>query len=124
MKFRLARHTSDLQRITSFYCDLLDFEILGEFQDHDGYDGIFIGLRDADWHFEFTTSESAQLNKTGADDLLIFYTGSDSEMEHFSEKFKVAGIEREIPKNPYWQAHGFMYMDSDGYRIIISKPTS
>jgi hypothetical protein len=43
MTFRFARHTNDLERIKSFYITILGFELLGSFENHNGYDGIFIG---------------------------------------------------------------------------------
>lgn len=122
MKLRLARHTSDIKRITSFYCDLLDMEIIGEFHDHDGYDGIFIGRRGADWHMEFTTSAMPAKHFADDDDLLVFYVDSDAERSHLFEKFYLGGFKTETPRNPYWKDHGRMYKDPDGYNIIIAKP--
>lgn len=43
MKLRFARHTNDLDKIKSFYINVLGFQLLGEFTNHDNYDGIFIG---------------------------------------------------------------------------------
>ena len=43
MTFRFARHTNDLEQIKSFYIDILGFELLGDFENHNDYDGIFIG---------------------------------------------------------------------------------
>lgn len=41
MHLRYARHTNQLAPLIDFYCGLLDLN-LGEFHDHDGYDGVFI----------------------------------------------------------------------------------
>ncbi|HMI08077.1 MAG TPA: VOC family protein [Flavobacterium sp.] len=121
MKFRYARHTTDLQPIIRFYCSILDLEILGEFHDHDGYDGVFIGNRDSDWHLEFTTSGEKPVHQPDADDLLVFYTESGAEFEHITEKFRLNGVEEAKAKNPYWAIHGKTYADPDGFRIVISN---
>ncbi|MGV0964542.1 hypothetical protein [Empedobacter falsenii] len=42
MQFRVARHTNQIKGIKDFYIKVLNFDILGEFQNHNGYDGIFI----------------------------------------------------------------------------------
>ena len=43
MKLRVARHTNDLDKIEAFYINILGFERLGGFQNHNNYDGVFIG---------------------------------------------------------------------------------
>jgi catechol 2,3-dioxygenase-like lactoylglutathione lyase family enzyme len=121
MKFRYARHTSDLQPIIRFYCGILDLEILGEFHDHNGYDGVFIGTRDSDWHMEFTISDEKPAHQADADDLLVFYAESDAEFEHITEKFRLNGVAEANAKNPYWMIHGKTYIDPDGFRIVISN---
>ena len=57
MILRVARHTDKLEKAISFYVDIIGLEILGDFKNHDGYDGVFIGNPFWDWHFEFTLSQ-------------------------------------------------------------------
>jgi catechol 2,3-dioxygenase-like lactoylglutathione lyase family enzyme len=57
MKFRVARHTNDLDKIKTFYTTVLGFEVLGSFENHDSYDGLFLGKPNLDWHLEFTKSD-------------------------------------------------------------------
>lgn len=121
MKLRCARHTNDLQPLIDFYCGLLDLEILGEFQDHDGYDGVFIGNRGSDWHIEFTISEEKPDHRPDADDLLVFYADSTAEYEHLVQQFINNHIPEVTAKNPYWAANGKTFTDPDGFRIVISK---
>ena len=45
MKFRSARHTTNLKAITHFYHELLGLDIIGLFEGHDAYDGIFFGKK-------------------------------------------------------------------------------
>ena len=56
MTLRFARHTNDLEAIKSFYITILDFELLGSFENHNNYNGVFLGFQNADWHLEFTVS--------------------------------------------------------------------
>ena len=121
MKLRAARHTTDLQPLIDFYCGILDLEILGEFHNHDGYDGVFIGNRGSDWHIEFTVSAEKPNHEPDEDDLLVFYAESDAEYEHLIEQFNINAIAEVAAKNPYWTANGKTYTDPDGFRIVISK---
>lgn len=121
MKLRTARHTADLQPIIDFYCGVLDLEILGEFHNHDGYDGVFIGNRGSDWHLEFTVSSERPNHRPDEDDLLVFYTESDAEFEHLTQQFRINNIPEIQAKNPYWNTNGKTYTDPDGFRIVISK---
>jgi hypothetical protein len=121
MKLRAARHTTQLQPLIHFYCGILDLEILGEFHDHDGYDGVFIGNRGSDWHIEFTVSDENPDHRPDADDLLVFYAESEAEYEHLTQQFKINNIPEIDSKNPYWATNGKTYTDPDGFRIVISK---
>ena len=77
MKFRVARHTSKIDTIINFYHSILGFDILGSFENHDGYDGVFLGLKDENWHLEFTISETSPNHHPDEDDLLVFYANSE-----------------------------------------------
>ena len=121
MKFRVARHTTDLQAIIVFYCGVLDLELLDEFHNHDQYDGVFIGNRDADWHLEFTISNERPQHHSDSDDLLVFYPQSEAAFDHIITKLQLNKIQELEPKNPYWKVHGKTYSDPDGFRIVISK---
>jgi len=44
MKFRIARHTKDLNRIIDFYGRILGLKVLGEFKDYQNYNGVFLGI--------------------------------------------------------------------------------
>src|SRR5262245_59163125 len=51
---RVARPTDQLPEVVRFYRDGLDFEVLFEFNDHDGFDGIMLGHKGAAYHLEYT----------------------------------------------------------------------
>ncbi len=120
MKFRFARHTNDLERIKSFYTSVLGLELLGGFENHNGYDGVFLGKQDENWHLEFTKSDEVVDFNFGDDDILVFYPNSKLEFEMIHEKLATHSIAFIDAKNPYWNENGKMFLDPDGYRIVIS----
>lgn len=120
MTFRFARHTNDLEQLKSFYTSVLGLELLGSFENHNGYDGIFLGKPNENWHLEFTKSNEVVSFNYNEDDILVFYPNSKLEYELIYEKLKHYSIKTIEAKNPYWNEHGIMFLDPDGYRIVIS----
>jgi hypothetical protein len=120
MKLRVARHTNQLEKMEAFYINTLGFERLGGFQDHNGYNGVFIGKSGLDWHFEFTQSEENVNHTFDEDDIIVFYPVTISEYDIFINRL----IENNIPlitsKNPFWNNNGKMFFDPDGFRIVVS----
>jgi catechol 2,3-dioxygenase-like lactoylglutathione lyase family enzyme len=119
MKVRIARHTDDLEKIEAFYSAVLGFERLGGFQNHNNYDGVFIGKADLDWHFEFTKSLSKANHVFDEDDVFVIYPSSDLEYKILINNI----LDYKIPiinsKNPYWNENGKMIQDPDGFRIVV-----
>lgn len=120
MNFRVARNTNDLEAIKFFYVIILGFEILGNFENHDGYDGVFIGKKKLDWHLEFTKSDEIIKFDFNEDDALVFYPTSNEEYNEIIKSLEINAISTIIAKNPYWNKNGKMVIDPDGYRVIIS----
>lgn len=125
MKFRFARHTNDLEKIKAFYTTILGLKILGSFENHNDYDGVFIGKPNLDWHLEFTKSNEIVEFNFNEDDILIFYPETNSEYDALLDKISNHAISIIQSKNPYWNSPeasgGKMILDPDGYRIIISN---
>jgi catechol 2,3-dioxygenase-like lactoylglutathione lyase family enzyme len=120
MKFRIARHTDSLEKMTAFYVDILGLEVLGSFKDHDEYDGIFLGLPGHDWHLEFTVSPDAPVHTPDDDDLTVFYV-TEGEYNIISDRAGANGQQHLTAKNPYWRTNGLTITDPDGYRVVIAK---
>ncbi len=71
---RVARPTDDLDTVIHFYRDGLDFEVIGSFTDHDGFDGVILGHTGAGYHLEFTRKAGHAAGKAPTpDNLLVFY---------------------------------------------------
>jgi catechol 2,3-dioxygenase-like lactoylglutathione lyase family enzyme len=120
MKLRVARHTTDLNAILHFYNEILGLEVLGKFEGHNGYNGVFLGLKGAAWHLEFTISADVPKHRPDDDDLLVFYQSSLAECELLKKNFEENGISPVVAKNPYWNANGTTYLDPDGYGVVIT----
>eukprot|EP01132_Coremiostelium_polycephalum_P002156 gene2156-2655_t len=110
----------------------MGLEILGSFNDHDQYDGVFIGLKSQNWHLEFTSSssqnnqESSNVKTTttnSLDDLLVFYLDTEQEYVNLKEKLlknNIQEIKGEDIPNPYWRHNGSTFLDPDNFRIVLS----
>lgn len=120
MTFRFARHTNNLEQLKSFYIDILGLELLGGFENHDGYDGVFIGKPNENWHLEFTKSEDIVTFNFGEEDILVFYPNTKLEFELIHDRIESHSIKFIDSKNPYWNENGKMILDPDGYRVVIS----
>ena len=120
MTLRVARHTNDLKKIENFYINILGFERLGGFQNHNNYDGVFIGKSDSDWHFEFTQSGTEANHKFDEDDLIVLYPDTIIKYNKLLESLLENNIKKITAINPYWNENGQMFLDPDGYRIVIS----
>ena len=120
MTFRFARHTNDLEKLNSFYVEILGLEVLGGFKNHNNYDGIFIGKTNENWHLEFTKSDEIVNFNFGEEDVLVFYPNTRLEYESILDRINNSFVKSIETKNPYWKENGKMFLDPDGYRIIIS----
>lgn len=72
---RVARPTDHLTTIAEMYAKGLDFTVLAEFHDHEGFDGIILGHPQQPYHLEFTTQRGHHVGKAPTQDrLLVFVT--------------------------------------------------
>lgn len=120
MFLRVARHTNNLEAIEDFYVNILGFEQLGGFENHNNYDGIFIGKSGLDWHFEFTQSQTKANHTFDEDDVIVLYPKTILEYNELIKKLLRHNISSIHAINPFWNENGKMFLDPDGYRIVIS----
>ena len=120
MKLRIARHTTHLNRIIDFYGRVLGLKVLGEFKDHQGYSGVFMGMPGQTWHLEFTVSDVHPVHQPDDDDLLVFYASTLEEFAAMKTRFAKNEVKQVKPQNPYWEKNGITFEDPDGYRVVIS----
>jgi YycE-like protein len=104
------------------YCRGLGLRVIGSFEDHEGFDGVMLGVAGAGYHFEFTHCRiQPALPTPTVEDLAVFYVPSVSEWEAMCDSMLAAGFRRVAAFNPYWEALGRTYEDCDGYRVVLQQ---
>src|SRR6187549_501432 len=96
-KLRVARPTDDLEAVAKFYREGLGFTELYRFADHDGFDGVMLGLRGAPYHPDAAEWQAAVT------------------------RFQRGGYEPVRAFNPYWDRLGLTFEDPDGYRVVLQR---
>jgi hypothetical protein len=95
---------------------------IGAFNDHDGFDGVMLGVPGKDFHLEFTHCKTSPVQPAPtAEDLLVFYVPDTSASTATCEAMLKSGFVEVAPFNPYWAQHGRTFEDPDGYRIVIEN---
>ena len=119
---RIARPTDNLTAIAAMYATGLDFVVLTEFCDHDGFDGVILGHPQHPYHLEFTTHREHQVGRAPTKDhLLVFYIPDPDEWEARCACMLAAGFVRVPSYNPYWEVQGQTFEDLDGYRVVLQN---
>ncbi len=119
---RVARPTDDLDAAVRFYRDGLGFKVVGEFKDHDGFDGIMLGHPGAGYHLEFTRRHGHDAGRAPTDEnLLIFYVPDREEWGRAVRRMERLGYAQVEPSNPYWLKCGATFSDPDGYRVVLQN---
>jgi catechol 2,3-dioxygenase-like lactoylglutathione lyase family enzyme len=116
MEVRFARHTDRLDEVVRFYRDGIGLPEIGRFEDHDGYDGVFLGLPGTGAHLELTSGGEHGAPAPHPETLLVLYLGSDEAVERLLARVDVPPVE---PANPYWAANGVTIEDPDGFRVVL-----
>jgi catechol 2,3-dioxygenase-like lactoylglutathione lyase family enzyme len=120
VQFRIARPTNQLDNIIRFYTEALELDIIGQFKDHDGFDGVMIGLPGKTHHLEFTQhSSNTSLTKPTEENLLVFYFDDPEEYSKTNKRLQDAGHQPIPPANPYWLNKSETYEDPDKWRIVL-----
>ena len=73
VQFPGCQPTHQLDHITRFYTEGLGMPIIGGFKDHEGYDGVMLGLPDATSSGVHQHSSQGPLPEPTAENLLVFY---------------------------------------------------
>jgi catechol 2,3-dioxygenase-like lactoylglutathione lyase family enzyme len=119
---RVARPTNDIAQVLRFYRDGLGFEVVGEFKDHDGFDGIMLGYKAAAYHLEFTRKHGHLSGRApSAENLLVFYLPDSTEWKRAISRLESQGFMPVTSFNPYWDKQGKTFEDSDGYRVVLQN---
>lgn len=121
---RVARPSGDLEPVLAFYQRALGFEVLGRFEDHDGFDGVMLGHRGQPFHLEFTHQRGHRVGRAPSrDHLLVFYIADAAAWQAAVDRLIAAGHPPVPAENPYWDRAGKTFEDPDGYRIVLQRGT-
>jgi catechol 2,3-dioxygenase-like lactoylglutathione lyase family enzyme len=119
---RVARPSDDLQAVVRFYRDGLGFEVLAEFTEHAGFDGVMLGHAGAGYHLEFTHKAGHVAGRAPTqDNLLVFYLSDEGQWRRAVDRMERAGYRAVTSFNPYWDRRGRTFEDPDGYRVVLQN---
>lgn len=125
MRLRVARPVSDLSRTERMYCAALGLTVLARFENHEGFDGVMVGVPGMDYHFEFTRCRTHPVAASPTEeDLLVFYFPDGQAWESTCNRLVEHGFVPVASFNPYWDLSGRTYEDADGYRIVVQHGES
>ena len=121
-KLRVARPTDRLEEVVRFYTEGLGLTVLESFEDHEGFDGVMLGIAGAAYHLEFTRRHGHLAGRAPTEDnLLVFYLEEPQAWQAAVDRMMAAGYETVRAYNPYWERHGLTYEDPDGYRVVLQN---
>jgi len=115
-ELRVARHTDRLEEVVRFYRDGLGLPEIGRFEDHEGYDGVFLAVPGTGAHLELTTGGAHRAPAPHPESLLVLYLGSEDAVAEVRARVDTHPVE---PANPYWTTHGVTLADPDGFRVVL-----
>ncbi len=119
---RVARPTNRLDQVVRFYTEGLGLQILYRFENHDGFDGVMVGMPGEAYHFEFTHHRGHSVGRAPTqDNLIVFYLPEQLEWQQTIERMNAAGYKSVKSYNPYWDNKGVTFEDPDGYRVVLQN---
>jgi catechol 2,3-dioxygenase-like lactoylglutathione lyase family enzyme len=119
---RIARPTDDIAALIKFYREGLGFELLFEFKEHDGFDGVMLGHKSAPYHLEFTRKQGHPAGRAPtADNLLVFYLPDRAQWSRAVARLQDVGYPSVPAFNSYWDKNGKTFEDPDGYRVVLQN---
>lgn len=119
---RVARPSDNLAVVARMYIEGLGFNLLGEFFDHAGFNGVIIGHVQHAYHLEFTQHQGVNVGRAPTqDNLLVFYIANQQQWSAACEQIVQAGFNGVPSYNPYWDQVGRTFEDVDGYRVVLQN---
>ncbi|KUR60273.1 VOC family protein [Bacillus sp. AM 13(2015)] len=119
-QLRIARPTVNMKEVVCFYEEGLGLKRIGSFDQHEGYDGVMLGLPHQHVHLEITKYEEEEsLPAPHPEQLLVFYIPDAEEFQQMKERLISFGGRHVTSTNPYWDRVGATIEDPDGYRVVL-----
>ncbi|MGF1687914.1 VOC family protein [Photobacterium japonica] len=120
---RVVRPTDNVKELAQMYSKALGFDVLKQFDDHDGFDGIVLGHKKHSYHIEFVSKIGEKIGPapSGAEHLLVFYLPCSQAWERACRSMIDSGFVVVDSSNPYWETVGKTFQDTDGYRVVLQN---
>lgn len=121
---RTTRPTADIGKARHFYEHSVGLPVLWSFVDHDGFDGIILGVPDERAQLELVRAPHEVIPTPTHEDALVLYCDLAARTQ-IIDRLRMANspeVPNDDPRlNPYWPRNGATtFVDPDGYRLIIS----
>jgi catechol 2,3-dioxygenase-like lactoylglutathione lyase family enzyme len=121
-RVRIARPSDDLDAVVTFYRDGLGLDVLGSFEDHEGFDGVMLGRAGDQVHFEFTHHRGHVVGRAPTqDNLIALYIPDREAWQRAVDRMRSCGFEPVPSYNPFWDRLGVTFEDPDGYRVVLQN---
>ncbi|CAG22625.1 MULTISPECIES: VOC family protein [Photobacterium] len=119
---RVVRPTDNLKKIALMYSKALGFEMVKQFDDHDGFDGVVLGHPKHAYHLEFTHQRGVTVGQaSNSGHQLVFYIACSREWERACRSMIDEGFSVVENNNPYWEGVGKTFQDVDGYCLVLQN---
>ena len=119
-RIRIAKPTENWDAVLDFYKDGLGLRQYSSFEDHDGYDGVMLGLPDESVHLEIIRpKEGLGARAPTRDNLIVLYFSNPDDIEKLSARLNSHGYEPVQPENPYWDGRAVCFEDPDGWGLVL-----
>ena len=117
---RIARPTADMDAAVRFWAEGLGMELHGRQPGHHGTleELAFLGWENGSWHLEIVRDPEIVPTPTDEDLIVLYLEGPVDEA--LIARIERAGGTRVAARNPYWDEHGVMFSDPDGYLLVLS----
>ena len=123
-RVRIARPTDNWDAVLDFYKNGLGLRQFHAFEDHDGYDGVMLGLPDESLHLEIISHRDGMPAPAPTrDNLLVLYFPDPGDIEKLAARLERHGYPRVTPENPYWNDRAVCFEDPDGWGLVLCRST-
>ena len=121
-RLRVARPTDHLADVVRFYRDGVGLKEIGSFQDHEGFDGVMLGVPGASYHLEFTRQHGHTVGRASTEEnILVLYLPSRQEWQAAIDRMVGAGYTPVAAYNPTGIVQGAR---SNIRKVIVSLANS